>query len=89
MASKCLIHAVLIVHENTHEIYKQRVQANLDGLDVAKKYKAHPSHKTKQNLTNTDTCENNRLIQACIYHDYYKIFSKEQEIMAIHHNLMS
>ena len=78
---------MLIVHENTHEIYKQHVQASLDDWDVAKKYQVHLSHKTWQNLTDIDTCENIRLIQACIYHDYYKIFSKGQKIMAIYHNL--
>ena len=83
-----LIHAISIVHETTHEIYKQRVQAGLDGLDVAKKYQAHLWHKTRQNLTGIDTCENIRLIQACIYHDYYKIFPKGQETMAIYHNLL-
>ena len=41
-----------------------------------------------QILMDTNTCENIRLIQACIYHDYYKIFSKGQEIMAIHRNLL-
>ena len=40
-----------------------------------------------QILMDTNTCENIRLIQACIYHDYYIIFSKEQELMTIHHSL--
>ena len=73
---------MLIVHENAHEIYKHCVQASLDDWDVAKKYQVHLWHKTWQNLTDIDTCENIRLIQACICHDYYKIFS-----MAIHHQL--
>ena len=30
--------AVLFVQENTHEVYKHCVQANLDGSSVAKKY---------------------------------------------------
>ena len=76
MVKKCVIHAVLILHDNTHEIYKQRVQASLNDLGVAKKYKVHLSHKTWQNLTDTDTCKNILLIQACIYHDYYESFSK-------------
>ena len=71
-----VIYSILIVHENTHEIYKQRVQASLDDRGVTKKYQVHLSHKTWQNLTDTDTCENMRLIQACIHHGYYKIFSK-------------
>ena len=33
----------------------------------------HLWHKTSQNLTDIDTCENIRLIKANIYHDYYKI----------------
>ena len=74
-------------YESTHEIYKQSVQASLDGWGVAKRDQVHLWHKTGQNLTDIDTCENIRLTQACIYHDYYKIFSKGQEIMAIHHNL--
>ena len=89
MAKKYLIHAILIVYENTCEIYKQRVLASLNGLDVAKKNQVHLSHKTGKNLTDTNSCENIRLIQACIYHDYCKIFSKGQGIMAIHHNLPS
>ena len=74
--------------QTMHEIYKPCVQVRLDGWGVAKKYQVHLWHKTWQDLTDTDTCENTRLIQACIYHDYYKIFSKGQEIMAIHHNLL-
>ena len=77
-----------MVYENTYEIYKQIVQASLDNWDAAKRYQVHLWHKTWQNLTDIDTCENIRLIQACIYHDYYKIFSKGQEIMAIHRNLL-
>ena len=88
MVKKYLIHAILIVHESTREIYKQHVQASLDGWDVTKKHQVHLSHKTWQNLTDTDTCENIRLIEPCIYYGYYKIFSKGQEIMAIHHNLL-
>ena len=30
MVKKCLFHAILIVYENTHEIYKQSVQASFD-----------------------------------------------------------
>ena len=44
--------------------------------------------QTEQNLTDIDTRENIRLIQACTYHDYYKISSKEYWIMAINHNLL-
>ena len=47
------------------------------------------NNKTWQNLTDIDTCENIRLIQACIYHGYYKIFSKGKWITAIHHSLLS
>ena len=72
----CLIHVILIVHENTHEIYKHCVQVSFNGQDIAKKYQVRLWHKTKQNLTDTYTCENICLIQACIYHDYYKIFFK-------------
>ena len=86
MVRKCLIHSTLIVYENTHEIYQHWVQADLDDWDVAKKYQVHLLHKTWQNLTDIDTRENIRLIQASIYHGYYKIFSKGQGIMAIHHN---
>ena len=39
-------------------------------------------------LTEINTCENIRLIQACIYYGYYEIFSKGQQIMAIHHNIL-
>ena len=51
------------------------MQANLDGRGVAKRYQVHLWHKTWQNLTDIDTCENIRLIKACIYHGYYTIFS--------------
>ena len=85
MVRKCLIHAILIVYENTREIYKQNVQVDLDGCGVAKGHQVHLSHKTWQNLTDFDTCENICLIQACINHGYYKYFSKEQEMMTIHH----
>ena len=71
MVKKCLNHVILIVYENTHETYKYCVQASLDGWDVAKKYQVHLSHKTWQNLADTDTFENIRLIQAFIYHGYY------------------
>ena len=80
---------MLIAYENTHEIYKQSVQVSLDDKDVVKKYQVHLQWQTGQNLTKIDTCENIGLIQACIYHGYYKIFSEGQEIMAIHHNLPS
>ena len=43
--------------------------------------------QTMAKLNWDDTCENIRLIQACIYHGCYKILSKEQSITAIHHNL--
>ena len=76
MVKKCIIHAILIIYENTHEIYKQPIQASLNDLGVAKKYEVHLSHKTWQNLTDIDTCEDISLIQACIYQEYYKIFSK-------------
>ena len=79
MVKKCLIHAILIVYENTHEIYKHCVEVDLDGGGVAKNYQVHLWHK------NTAKCDHIRLIQACILLDYYKIFSKRQEIMAIHH----
>ena len=35
-------------------------------------------YKTWQNLTDIDTYENIRLIQACIYYGYYKFFSKSK-----------
>ena len=82
MVKKCLFYAILIVYENTHEIYKHCLQVDLDGWGVAKRYQVHLWHKTGKNLTDTDRFENIHLIQACIYHDYYKIL-----IMAIHHNL--
>ena len=34
------------------------------------------NEKQGKNLTGIDTCENIRLIQACIYHDYYQCFPK-------------
>ena len=89
MVKKCLIHAILIAYENTHEIYEQRVQASLDDWDVAKKFQVHLWRQTWQNLTNIDTYENIRSIQACIYHGYYKIFSRRLGKEAIHHNLPS
>ena len=46
-------------------------------------------NSAQQNLTDIDTCENIRLIQACVYHGYFKILSKEQWIAAIHHSLLS
>ena len=84
MVRKFLIYAILIVHENTHEIYKHCVQVGLDDWDTAKKYQAHLWHKTWQNLTGIIKCENIRLIQTYIYHDY----SKGPEAMAIHHQLL-
>ena len=57
---------------------------DLDDWDVAKKYQVYLWHKTGQNLTDINTFENIRLIQACMFHGYYKIFSKGEEIMAIH-----
>ena len=67
---------MLIAYENTHEIYKQSVQVSLDDKDVVKKYQVHLQWQTGQNLTKIDTCENIGLIQACIYHGCYKIFSE-------------
>ena len=32
--------------------------------------------KTQKNLADINTCDSIRLIQACIYHEYYKTFSK-------------
>ena len=58
----CLIHVILIVHENTHEIYKHCVQVSFDGQGVARKYQVHLWGKTWQNLTDIDTCENIPLI---------------------------
>ena len=34
------------------------------------------NRKQVKNLTDIDTCKNIRLIQACIYHDYYKFSPK-------------
>ena len=63
MVKKCLNHAILIVHENIHAIYKRCAQASLDGSGVAKRYQVHLSHKTEQFLkTDINTCENIRLI---------------------------
>ena len=62
MANSCDINCIL----NTHEIYKHCVQVDLDGWDVTKRYQVHLWHKTGQNLTDTDTGENIRLIQGCI-----------------------
>ena len=87
MVKECLNHAILIVHENIHETYKHLVQVNLDGAGVAKRYQVHLQHQTGKNLTDINKCENIHLIQACIYHNYYKIYSKGPWIMAIHHNL--
>ena len=63
------------------------MQVDLYDWDVAKKYQVHLWDKTWPNLIDIDTSENIRLIQACMYHGYHKIFSKGQGIMAIHHNL--
>ena len=82
-------HAILIVHESTHKIYKRCVRVSLDGLGVAKKYQVHLYLKTKQNLTDIDTYENIRLIQACTYDDYYKISSKGHWTMVIRHSLLT
>ena len=46
MVKEYLIDVVLIVHENTHEIDKHCVQANLDGKDVVMKYLEHLYYKT-------------------------------------------
>ena len=78
MVKKYQNDAVLFVHENTQEIYKHCVKANLVVWSVAKKYQVLLYHKTCQNLTGIDTYEKIRLILACIYHDYRKISSKEQ-----------
>ena len=40
---------------------------------------------TEMLLSGINTSENIRLIQDCIYHDYYKVFSKGAGIMAINH----
>ena len=64
---------------NTHEIYKHYVQVSLDDWRVAKKYQALLWHKTWQNLTAIDVFGNIRLIQACIYHGYYKIFQRAKD----------
>ena len=79
---------MLTAYENTHEIYKQSVQVSLDDKDVAKKYQVHLQRQTGQNLTEIDTCENIGLIQVCIYHGYYKIFSEGWEIMTTHRSLL-
>ena len=86
---KCLNHAILIVHENKQEIYKHYVQVSLDGYGVAKRYQMHLWRNTWQNLTTISTCQNIRLMQACIYYGYYKISSKGQWITTIHHSLLS
>ena len=62
MVNKCLIHAILIVYENTHEIYKQSVQASLGGWDVAKKYQVHLQQQTEKNLTDINAGQNIHLI---------------------------
>ena len=72
---------MLIIHENTLEIYKHFVQVDLDDWDVAKKNQVHLWQKIWQNLTDTDTCEN---IYVYIYHGHYKFFSKWPAIMTIH-----
>ena len=41
MTKKYLNDPALFVHESLHEMNKHCVEANLDGQDVAKKYKAH------------------------------------------------
>ena len=58
MVKECPNHAILIVYENTHEIYKHCLQVDLDGRGVAKRYQVHLWHKKCQNLTDIDTCEN-------------------------------
>ena len=45
------MHAILITHQNTHEIYRHCVQVDLDDSDVVKKYQVYLRHKTWQNLT--------------------------------------
>ena len=40
---------------------------------------------TEMLLSGINTSENIRLIQDCIYHDYYNVFSKGAGIMAINH----
>ena len=85
MVKECLIRAILIVYENTNEIYRHCVQVDLHDLGVAKKCQVHLWHKTWPNLTDINTCENICLIQACIYCGYYKTFSRGLGIMTIHH----
>ena len=87
MVKEFLIHAILIVYENVYEIYKQNVQGSWDDWDIVKKYQVHLRRQTGQNVTDTDTRENICLIQPCINHGYYKMFSKGQEITAIHQSL--
>ena len=87
MVKEFLIHALLIVYENAYEIYKQNVQASWDDWDIVKKYQVDLQQQTGQNLIDIDTRESIRLIQPCIYHGYYKMFSKGQEITAIHQSL--
>ena len=89
MVKKCPNHAILIVHEDTHEIYKQRVQASLDGSSVVKKCQVPLWYETWQTLTDIDTCKNIRLIQAFIYHGYYNIISKGQSVTTIYNSLPS
>ena len=41
MTKEYLNDTAIFLHENTHEIDKHWVEANLDGSDITKKYQAH------------------------------------------------
>ena len=41
MTKEYLNDTVIFLHENTHEIDKHWVEANLDASDITKKYQAH------------------------------------------------
>ena len=88
MVKECLDCEVLIVHENIDEIWRERAQVNLDCCGGAMIYQVRLWHKTVQNLADTDTCQNIRLIQACIYHCYYKISFKGHWLTTIYHSLL-
>ena len=96
MAKKRLNRAVLIVHEDTHEVYTSKYiltctlrTSKCGWLRCCQEIPSALMTQTGQNLTDIDTCENIRLIQFCICHGYYKLFSKGQWITATHHSLLS
>ena len=62
MAKEYLDDTVLFVHENTHEVDKHCLQANLNSQNIAVKYQAPLWHKTFQNLAGIVSFENIRLI---------------------------